>query len=104
MPTPHNKYRKLGLCWDCPSKPFPGYSRCLKHLLQNSRLKKDWRLSNPTEYLEVYKKEKEKRKQKGRCTRCGAPVEDPGFVKCVNCRAHIPSVPDRFGEIQLCNS
>jgi len=71
-----NKHKLLGLCTECPKYAVLGYSKCEYHL-------QIYREHTATRY--------KKRKEEGKCPRCGLFLGevDDGKIKCQNCREEI---------------
>lgn len=82
--------RLRGECIECGEKS--SRSRCDSCRSRNSSNKKSWRGDNREKDREVSVRIRQKRRDDGRCSRCGVPLDpdaDPGRVSCMNCRQRV---------------
>ena len=70
------KSKRMGLCITCTEPSIPGRINCYKH---------------NQEVLRQRDKQRQKRKDEGRCATCGIPLHyqmDKGFINCLSCREY----------------
>jgi len=87
--------RGQGLCWDCLNEAKIGFTRCSKHLYDNSKSAKDSRLKYPEKIIEESQRKRQYRRANGLCASCGMPRNCGDGVKrvsvCINCSEELYS-------------
>ena len=80
------KEAKKCVVFGCNNDALPGRVRCAKCLEIRAREQKARYARKRREYIKRDRARKKLRQEQGLCIICGAPLDDPNYASCINCR------------------
>ena len=96
------RHKEQGLCVDCSKPAVLGEKKCAIHHYNNKiRCKENFHKNHKVRMIKS-RLEKQKRRDEGRCTKCGKPLDletDRGHIQCINCRIDIHAPRGGYHEI-----
>lgn len=74
-------------CWKMDAYTLNGHSLCAECMKKEAEGAKKRRSRNPYKYRDIQKQIRDRRKEEGKCTRCGFVLpKEYSFLTCPNCR------------------
>ena len=83
------RHKELGLCTECSRPAIPFSTKCIIHHYSHNKSSNKHNANNRKKCNENNAKARIKYRKENRCTCCGAPLMEEGYVQCINCRSGI---------------